>query len=711
VSANRPPPTWSWRDLAVLSGILLVYVTAGRLSLELANIHVSASAVWPPTGIALASLVLFGVRMWPAILAGALLVNIGTQGWVGSAGIAAGNTLEAVVGAFLVNRYAGGRRVFEHAQDIFTFCGLVVFVSAVMSATIGVTTLTAIGSASWADYSAIWLTWWLGDTAGGLIVTPLILIWVAGPHPRDLGRRGLEAAFLAAAIIITGQAVFGGWLPAEVSRYPIAFVTLPVLVWAGYRFEQAGAAASIALLAVSAIPGTLNGAGPFAVVNRNDALLLLQAFLATMAVTVISLAALVHGSKQSEQERERLALEATRLYGEAEAANRAKDEFLATLSHELRTPLNAMLGWTAVLRQGSADRAITTRALDAIERNTRIQAQLIDDLLDVSRIVTGKLRLELRVTRLRPVVEAALEATLATAAAKKVTVDLDLDPTVQVRGDPARLQQIVWNLMSNAVKFTPAGGRVAVALTSVGAFAQLVVRDTGVGISPATVPYLFDRFHQATAGASRGQGLGLGLAIVRQLVDLHGGTVTASSDGEGMGATFRVMLPLASSDRVGVGRGEVDRDHAAPDERRPVLAGARIVVVEDDADARELLRTYLTRSGAVVATAGDAATAMSLLAQESFDLILSDIGLPGEDGHALIRRVRGLAAPNAGIPAVAVTAYARADDRDLALAAGFQVHVAKPVKPAELVTTIAELLEKQGTGPARSLPPSGNPVP
>ena len=304
------------------------------------------------------------------------------------------------------------------------------------------------------------MTWWLGDVAGALIVTPLIVIWAAGPRPRDLGRRWSEAVLLGIGIFAAGQLVFGGWLPEWFGRYPIAFVTIPVLVWAGYRFEQAGAAAGVALLAASAIPGTLRGQGPFAVTNPNDSLLLLQAFLATMSVTVIVLAALVWDSKRGEEEREGLRVETARLFREAEAANRAKDEFLATLSHELRTPLNAMLGWATVLRTGKLDEATTARGLDAIERNSRIQAQLIDDLLDVSRIVSGKLRLELRPVALRPVIEAALEATQAGAHAKRIAVDLDLNADVHVLGDPHRLQQIVWNLLSNAIKFTPSGGRV-----------------------------------------------------------------------------------------------------------------------------------------------------------------------------------------------------------------------------------------------------------
>jgi signal transduction histidine kinase/ActR/RegA family two-component response regulator len=681
-----------------MAALAAVYVAAGRLGLAFAALHTSASPVWPPTGIALAALVLFGMRLWPAVFVGALLVNLQTSGEVlPSLGIAAGNTLEAIVGAYLVVRYANGRLAFERVQDVFKFCGSVLLFSTTISATIGVTTLAVDHSVPWDRFGAIWLTWWLGDAAGALIIAPPLIIWTAGPRPTQIRQYWAEAVLLAAAIVVVGEVVFSGWLPNWMIHYPLAFTCIPVLVWAAYRFEQAGAATSVAVLAASAIPGTLMGFGPFAVLSRNDALLLLQTFLATMTMTMIALAALVWDTRRGARERERLRAEAARLYRDAQAANRAKDEFLAILSHELRTPLNAVYGWVSVLRSGKLDRETTERALEAVERNTKVQVQLIDDLLDVSRITSGKLRLALRPVSLPDIVGTAVESMQALALTKSITLDLDREANLRVLGDAERLQQIVWNLVSNAIKFTPKGGRVTVRLSRSGPSARIVVRDTGIGIAPALVPFVFDRFRQGDGETTRGQGgLGLGLSIVRHLVDLHGGSVTAISDGEGRGATFIVTLPILepASALASPASGVEGRRPGTALIRR--LQGTRVLLVEDDMDARELLHTCLSQSGALVTGMPAAEPALELLELESFDLLVSDIGLPGDDGYALIRRIREREAGRAPLPAIAVSAYARADDRELALRAGFQLHLAKPIDPAAFLAAVTDLLATTG---------------
>jgi PAS domain S-box-containing protein len=409
--------------------------------------------------------------------------------------------------------------------------------------------------------------------------------------------------------------------------------------------------------------------------------------------------------KRFEAERSKLLAREQQARVQAEAANRAKDEFLATVSHELRTPLNAMLGWARMLRADQLDAATSARALEAIERNAKSQAQLIEDLLDVSRIISGKLRLDVRSVELPLVIEAAVDAVRPAAEAKEIRLQKVLDPQAgPVSGDPDRLQQVVWNLLSNAVKFTPRGGRVQVRLERVTSHIEVTVSDTGRGISTDFLPFLFDRFRQEDGTPSRKYGgLGLGLAIVRHLVELHGGTVSAESSGEGQGATFRVSLPLMIvSQLVGVLAGGLTRVHptagqSLPFDSSPVLENVRVLVVDDEPDAREILTVILEQCGAQVKAVGSAPEAWEALQGWKPRVLLADIGMPGEDGYALIRRVRALPPEQGGnTPAAALTAFARTEDRVRALSAGFQIHVPKPVEPAELVAVVQNLARQTG---------------
>ncbi|HEX4961046.1 MAG TPA: ATP-binding protein [Thermoanaerobaculia bacterium] len=406
--------------------------------------------------------------------------------------------------------------------------------------------------------------------------------------------------------------------------------------------------------------------------------------------------------RREEQERTNL-LEATELARrEAEAASRSKDEFLATVSHELRTPLNAILGWAQLLLTNSLEAEKMRRGLETIARNAKLQAQLIDDLLDVSRIISGKMRLDVRALDLMPVIDAALEAIRPAAEAKQIRLRRVLDPLAgPVAGDPARLQQVVWNLLSNAVKFTPKNGMVEVRLERVNSHLEIIVADNGPGISPEFLPHVFDRFRQHDASTTRRQGgLGLGLAIVRHLVELHGGTVRAKSPGEGQGSTFVVLLPVSIA-------------HLTPDDGMRVhpqaeiepcqddeflnLKGIRVLVVDDEPDARETLQQILEHCGAEALTVGSAAEALRALETWRPDVLVSDIGMPGEDGYGLIRRVRALPPERGGrTPAAALTAFARGEDRRRALHAGFQMHVAKPVEVNELAAVVASLAKGLG---------------
>jgi PAS domain S-box-containing protein len=375
----------------------------------------------------------------------------------------------------------------------------------------------------------------------------------------------------------------------------------------------------------------------------------------------------------------------------AEESNRLKDEFLATLSHELRTPLTAVIGWSGLLRAGELDEAASRAAIDAIERNARAQQQIINDLLDVSRIITGQLRYEARPTDVRAVVQAAIDTLMPAAQAKNINLHACFRPqAAPVMGDPARLQQVAWNLLSNAVRFTPSGGEVRVVVEEKDAYIHVEVSDTGVGIKPDFLPFVFDRFRQGDQSPARAHGgLGLGLSIARHLVELHGGTVAVSSEGEGKGATFHVALPAAQMRMDGA---DAVDEVAVKRAQNAKLGGVRVLVVDDEPDALHLVRVILEQAGAEVATASSAAAALDSLIRSRPHLMLCDIAMPEQDGFYLLRSVRALSVADGGeTPAVALTAYAGEADQARILAAGFKLHLAKPVDPVELVATIAEL--------------------
>ena len=392
--------------------------------------------------------------------------------------------------------------------------------------------------------------------------------------------------------------------------------------------------------------------------------------------------------RAAEEERERLLAEAREARARAEAADRAKDEFLSVLSHELRTPLNGILGWTEMLRTGALPLEESAAAVEAIRRCAATQATRIDDLLDVGRIITGKFRLNPRPTDLAAAVRAAAEVVGPTAAVKGVRLTTVAEVAAcPVVGDPDRLQQAAWNLLANAVKFTRRGGSVTVRISRDRRDWVVSVADTGAGIPAAFLPYVFDRLRQADTGkARRADGLGLGLSIVRHIVELHGGSVAAESAKEGCGATFTLRLPAdlpAATDSR-----SVPPVRPAPAAERP-LAGLRLLLVDDSEETRHLMRQLLRMSGAEVAVAGDAAGALAEFAVGRFDAIVSDIGLPGEDGNSLMRRLR---AGGAAVPAVAVTGFAGADDEAECLAAGFQAHLSKPVDLHELIAVVSALI-------------------
>ncbi len=412
-----------------------------------------------------------------------------------------------------------------------------------------------------------------------------------------------------------------------------------------------------------------------------------------VAVDITEPVAMRRALEGANAERERLLVEAQRARDAAEQANLLKDHFLATVSHELRTPLNSMLGWARLLSSGELPPDRWPKALSTIERNAVAQTQLVDDLLDVARIVSGKLRLEAKRFDVKAALEAAVEAVRPAAVAKDVRLGVSIPPeSAAIVGDPARLEQVVWNLLSNAIKFTPKGGVVTLSLELVQGpgehgSVEIVVADTGRGITPEFLPHVFERFHQAEGGSRPGSGLGLGLTIAKNLVDLHGGAVRAESGGEGKGATFTVRLPRAA-EPTGARDSSRWRGAAEP----PPVAGLRVLVLDDDADSRDLLAALLEGYGLNVRTAASAQDALDAIAEGCPDVVVSDIAMPGEDGYTFLKRLRSMPdEASQRVPVVALTAFARGEDRLRALRAGFAMHVTKPVEARELLAVLAKV--------------------
>lgn len=403
--------------------------------------------------------------------------------------------------------------------------------------------------------------------------------------------------------------------------------------------------------------------------------------------------------KQAEEARAQMLLREQAARTEAERANRTKDEFLATLSHELRTPLTAILGWSHLVRMGNLDESQLSRALETIERNARSQSQLIDDLLDVSRIITGKLEIERYPIDLNAAIEAAIEAVRPAFETKSVQFQTSLAGKYSVPGDANRLQQVLWNLFSNSIKFTPAGGQVRVKVSRSADHVRILVSDNGIGIAKEFLPFIFDRFRQADGSTTRVHGgLGLGLSIVKHLVDLHQGSVEVKSGGVNQGATFIVSLPIATSEPATEVGGETAAavDSVLPDDLSSILHDLRILVVDDEADSRELLTKILTGVGGEVLCCESAAEAIKAFRDWKPDVLISDIGMPNEDGYALIKKLRKQRSKRAReLPAVALTAYATTDDRSRALAAGFHQHIAKPIEPEKLLRSVAILIGRK----------------
>jgi signal transduction histidine kinase/CheY-like chemotaxis protein len=649
-------------------GILtVIYFIVGKLSLQLAFVHPSASPVWPPAGIALAALVVFGYRTWPAIFLGAFLVNVTTAGNIGtSLCIATGNTLEAVCGAWLVNQFAGGTRIFDRAQDVFKFA-LAVMVSTAVSPTFGVTSLAVGGLADWANYRAIWLTWWLGDATGALVVAPLLILWSIGPRWRLNPKRHLEVGLLLLVLLMLGEAVFGGWFPITARNYPISFICGPIVIWTAFRFSQRETATGIFILSAIAIWGTLQGFGPFVMETENQSLLIAQTFTAVLAITALALAA-----GMAEGRRAEAAIEQQKAV--VEAANRTKDNFLAMLSHELRTPLTPVIAALDVLESVPSQSEDSKASLAMIRRNVELESQLIDDLLDLTRIAKDKLQLEFDQIDAHQAISNVAEICRMEANARRLRVYLNLRAGAHhVTADVTKFQQIIWNLLKNAIKFTNENGEITISSSNPSPqVLTIIVGDTGIGIEPEILERIFDPFEQGDRSFQRRfGGLGLGLAISKSLAQAHGGTLAVASEGRDRGSTFVLTMNTVAP----------PQERPTEPEMVPIEAHAlRILLVDDHQDTCAALEKLLVRRGHLVAATHNVRSAMEAAVRNRFDLLISDIALPDGSGMELMMQLHAISR----IPGIAISGFGNNGDIEKSLQAGFSEHLIKPVKLEKL---------------------------
>ena len=648
-----------------------VYFTAAKASLLLAIPPGYATPVWPPSGIALAAILLLGTRIWPGIWLGAALTNLTIQGSpLLAVLIGTGNTLEAVVAAALIRRYVGIRGEFETGDAVAMFVALSVL-SALIAAIIGSVSLMLSGAIQPSEFSSNAGIWLQGDAAGMMIFTPLILTWRLRPLPRWNMAKWIEAAALALSLGLAALLVFRG-LTVDGHPRPLAFITFPFVLWAAARFEQRAVTTAIAAISGIAVYFTLKGKGPFSLGSADTISLYLLCYTGTLVITGLVLSVVIGQRKRAE-------LAVRQRVEELQESERHINEFLAMLSHELRNPLAPIVNALALMRE---DPGQNPPMLDLLERQVSHLSHIVDDLLDVSRITRGKIRLQMETADLNATVLRALESARPLIDARGHTVELDFcGERLFVEADATRISQVVLNLINNAAKYTPVGGRISISLSRENREAVLKVRDNGIGISPELLPNVFDLFIQGDRALDRSEGgLGIGLTIARRIVEMHGGSIVALSEGPGKGAEFVVRLPVVPAPAAAV---PMQKSAQASVHRR-------ILMVDDNRDSADSLSILLTAMGHDVRTAYDGHEAIELAARYRPEVVLLDIGLPGKSGFDVARELRN-AHDLSKLVLIAVTGYGQDEDRRRAREAGFDHHLVKPVRPAELEALIASL--------------------
>ncbi len=661
--SNSERKTSLLAGLATGALLTAAYVVLARVGLTIHAVNVFASVVWAPSGLSLAALLLLGPRFWPSITVGAVIVNLWAGAPLGAAlGIGAGNTIEALFAVYVLRRLPGFRSSLDRVADVIGFIILAAVCSSAISATIGVGSLMLGGVMAPERVPVTWRAWWLGDAIGDLVVAPLLLTWVTPHEGIRRPSRIPESLALGACLVLASLYRFQ-------SGYGIVSLLGPVLVWAALRFEQRGAARAVFVVTAIAVWATARGQGPFVRDSIVSGLFDLQAFMAVTAGTF-----LVLGAAISERRRAR---------DEAEAANRSKDRFLATLSHELRTPLTPVLALSSVLEKSGSLPPETRAQIEVVRRNAELEAQLIEDLLDLTRISRGSLRVTAVPVGLAEALEQAVELCQREASSQGILIEREGEfADVTVRADPARLRQIVWNVLKNAVEFSPRGGRIVLRTVRKGPQRVAVeIRDGGVGIEPSDLGRIFEPFEDA---GPRTRGLGLGLSISRALAEAQGGSLTASSGGPGLGATFRIELEVLP----GIAPLPSKIPAASPGLRLQVR---RVLLVEDHADTLRAAHALLSELGCEVVAASSVREALAAAHDQTFDLVLSDLGLPDGNGLELMMNLR----EQYGLSGIAVTGYGMEDDLRRSREAGFIDHLVKPITFARLESAIDRFFDER----------------
>jgi signal transduction histidine kinase/CheY-like chemotaxis protein len=664
--------------------VAAVYFASAKIGLSLAFVAEQVSAVWPPTGIALAAVLLLGFWVWPGILLGAFLANAtANEPILVACGIAVGNTLEAVIGAWLLRRVIGFDSALERVRDAIGLILLAAGLSTMVSATIGVTSLS-LGheylprlqrSIVWSDFAALWRVWWLGDAMGALVVAPLLLTWATCRNTWPL-RRPAETAAMFAGFLATCWLVFLRGFTTGLGESSLTYIVFPFVIWAALRFSQPVTTAVTLVASSATIWATLHSLGPFGGGTIHERLLSLQAFMVIVAVTALLLGAALAERKRAEQA--------------LKEADRRKDEFLATLAHELRNPLAPLRTGIDLMRLEDTHDPDMREVLDMLDRQLQQITRLVDDLLDVSRVTRGKVRLQLESIDVLSVVARAVEMTrpLLNAHGHQLAVTVPAGP-LMLQADSARLAQVFSNLLNNAAKYSEEGGNIALAVAQEGDEAVVRVRDQGRGITNEMLQHVFDLFVQEDRSLTRSDGgLGIGLTLVRSLVELHGGTVQVDSEGLGKGSEFVVRLPLASEAQVSE-TGQPREDQKSPQTPRRTY---RILIVDDNRDAARSLELLLKTGGHQVAVAHTGPTALEAVIAQKPEVVLLDIGLPEIDGYEVARRIR-VQRSHPGIVLIAVTGWGQPEDRQRALDAGFDHHLTKPVNYAVVTELLGGIWE------------------
>jgi signal transduction histidine kinase len=675
-----PAPTSIARRPAFMFEVVaaaIVYFATARLGLELAVVARQVSIIWPATGFALALLVLRGRRLWPAILLGAFAANVLNEtSVIASMGIAVGNTLEALAGATLLQR-VGFQPSMRRLHDVASLFLLAACLSTILSATIGVMTVCLTGTTSWHDFKSLWSTWWIGDAIGNLVTAPFVFVWADQARNRWRLQRLAEGMLLLVSMGLLSLAVFvdhGSEVP-----YPVHYLIFPAVIWAALRLGQHATATLVFGSLAVTIVATIAGRGPFVTTNIGASLLQVALFMAVVAATGLFLGAATAERNRAERRRSedyaRLRTSEERLARQAEelaAADRRKDEFLAVLGHELRNPLAPLQNGLQLLALGGNDQALVTHSRQLMERQLRHLVRLVDDLLDVARIRSGKIVLELERVELAPMITSAVELARPLIDSRSHDLQVVLPPeTLWTDADKIRLPQLLANLLNNAAKYTDEGGSITLSVARLEAQIVVSVRDTGIGMDTESLANVFELFAQAAGPAHAVQGgLGVGLSLARSIAELHGGVLTAHSEGLGKGSQFVLQLPAAAAPEAGV---------SAASPSGEMALRQRILVVDDNVDAAESLGTMLAYSGHDVRVAHGGVEALSTAREFAPNVMILDLGMPEMDGYAVARAVRS--DPRfATTRLIALSGYGQAEDRRRTADVGFDEHLVKPVE-------------------------------